>query len=110
MSADNWTTCYACASKRDNEIAKQTAVQQKRLRDAYGQVPQSDYTALQIDVEAAINAISQKPLERTFREDYEFHGAETGVVTVSYSGQCTKCGYGTSFEDKHPISSAGGRN
>lgn len=110
MSADNWTTCYACASKRDSRVVEQTAVQQKLLHDAYGQVPQSDYTALQIDVEAAIDAISEKPLERTFREDYEIYGAETGVVTVSYSGQCTTCGYGTSFEEHRPISSAGGRN
>lgn len=35
---------------------------------------------------------------RTFREDYEITGAETGVVLVGYSGRCDKCGLAWSFE------------
>jgi hypothetical protein len=43
--------------------------------------------------------------ERTFREDYEFYGAETGEVTARYRGRCTVCGlsgqidHSTSFFD-----------
>ncbi|MFC9755206.1 hypothetical protein [Streptomyces sp. NPDC056921] len=39
----------------------------------------------------------------TFREDYEFHGAETGEVTASYCGTCSRCALPTSFEHKHQI-------
>jgi hypothetical protein len=39
----------------------------------------------------------------TFREDYEIYGAETGTVTVSYSGECTECHLKLSFTEDHPI-------
>lgn len=103
MSADNWTTCYACRTKRDSDIAEQIGKEQKRLEHAYGAIPQDEYDALQAHVGATIAAIGNSLLEKTFREDYEIYGAETGVVTVSYGGSCTVCGYGTSFEDQHPI-------
>ncbi|MFA4084287.1 hypothetical protein ONA92_21555 [Mycobacteroides salmoniphilum] len=103
MSADNWTTCHSCRTKRDSDIAEQIAEEQKRLEHAYGTIPQDEYDALRAQVGATIAAIGNSPLEKTFREDYEIHGAETGVVTVSYGGSCTVCGYGTSFEDQHPI-------
>jgi len=34
---------------------------------------------------------------RTFREDYEVYGAETGEVTASYSGRCSVCDVGLDF-------------
>lgn len=104
MSADNWTTCYACRTKRDSDIAERIAEEQKRLEHAYGKIPQNEYDALRAHVGAAIADIGNGQLERTFREDYEIYGAETGVVTVSYGGRCTVCGYGISFEHQHPIS------
>ena len=39
----------------------------------------------------------------TFREDYEFYGAETGMVTIEYSGSCTECGLTLQFQDKRVI-------
>lgn len=38
-----------------------------------------------------------------FREDYEIYGAETGVVTVSYSGACCLCGLSLCFEYRKSI-------
>ena len=38
-----------------------------------------------------------------FREDYEIYGAETGTVTVSYHGECQRCGLKLVFESTHPI-------
>ena len=64
MSADSWTSCFACEGTQEY--------------DAEG-------------------------VDKNFREDYEFYGAETGVVTVVYSGRCVECGYGVSFEDQVPI-------
>lgn len=40
---------------------------------------------------------------RTFREDYEIYGAETGTVTVSYRGECQRCNLLLEFETTHPI-------
>ena len=42
---------------------------------------------------------------RTFREDYEFWGAEEGVVKYEYSGHCTKCELGLDFDGRRPIPS-----
>jgi hypothetical protein len=103
VSANNWTTCYACQTRRADADDERIAEQRKLIEDAYGQVSQEEYDSLRGRVEAAIAEIKAAPLGRTFREDYEIYGAETGVVTVSYGGSCTVCGYGTSFEDQHPI-------
>lgn len=103
MSADNWTTCYACQTRRNDADDERIAEQRKLIEEAYGQVSQEEYDGLRGRVESAILEIEAAPLGQTFREDYEIHGAETGVVTVSYGGSCTVCGYGTSFEERHPI-------
>ncbi|SKM38819.1 Uncharacterised protein [Mycobacteroides abscessus subsp. massiliense] len=103
MSANNWTTCYACQTRHADANDERIAEQRKLIEDAYGQVPQEEYDGLRGRVESAIAEIEAAPLSQTFREDYEIHGAETGVVTVSYGGSCTVCGYGTAFEEQHPI-------
>jgi len=97
MSADHWAHCPRCharalASFEDRE---------RLIENAYGQVPISQFDqmrdALDRDRELHDEA------EPTFREDYEFTGAEDGVVTAKYKGQCTKCGLKLEFEDDHEI-------
>ena len=39
----------------------------------------------------------------TFREDYEITDAETGMVTVSYRGECQVCHLSLAFTTEHPI-------
>lgn len=41
--------------------------------------------------------------ECRFREEYGIYGAETGTVTVEYSGECQRCGLVLKFTDLHPI-------
>jgi hypothetical protein len=43
------------------------------------------------------------PEPKTFREDYEIYGAQDGVVKVSYSGHCSRCGSGLDFKAEYPI-------
>lgn len=38
---------------------------------------------------------------RTFREDYEFWGADSGTVNVHYRGECDKCGLACKFDEPH---------
>lgn len=71
MSADNWAVCPRC-------------IGEARSIDFGPIVPEVD-----------------EELYRTFREDYEFYGADEGVVTASYSGHCRKCGLETDFEHAH---------
>jgi hypothetical protein len=40
---------------------------------------------------------------RTFREDYEFYGAEKGEVTADYAGKCEVCDLEVSFQAKEKI-------
>lgn len=42
-------------------------------------------------------------VDKNFREDWEFYGAEEGEVTVEYSGMCRVCGYGVEFRHDVPI-------
>lgn len=84
MSADNWTSCPACY---------QAAVcAYENARDAitadYGQVPMEEF-------EKRRAALEQPDREsqafRTFREDYEFYGANEGTVHWNYKGCCSNC-------------------
>lgn len=98
MSADNWTTCKGC----DIAAEAKSDVTRAELAAAYGRVSREEYERLRAVADEAM-AKTLTARESTFREDYEIYGAETGTVTVSYSGKCTECGYGTSFESEHPI-------
>ena len=40
---------------------------------------------------------------QTFREDYEFWGAEEGHVTATYSARCHVCGLTLNFENRVPL-------
>lgn len=95
MSADNYTTCPRC------ERRKAAALNQKaeELAETYGKLPLEQWEKLRDEHEAA----KQLPVRQTFREDYEFHGAETGEVTASYAASCSECGLSTSFEHTHTI-------
>ncbi|MFD4946998.1 hypothetical protein ACFWNT_31850 [Streptomyces sp. NPDC058409] len=95
MSANNYTTCPRCEHQHQENL-RQMAVE---LAEAYGKLPLEEWERMRQDHEAA----KQARLEETFREDYEFHGAETGEVTASYRGTCSRCALSTSFEHKHQI-------
>lgn len=91
MSADNWTTCPACAHKKSQELAGE----QDHVDAMYGTVSVEEFDAAR----AALQERRMKPMDETFREDYEFWGAHEGTLHVSYEGRCTVCGTGTKHED-----------
>ena len=90
MSADNWTTCPACAVRHRENVERL----RNKAHTAYGAVPLEEYLAL----DKAAKAADVPFEERTFREDYEFFGANEGTVTASYSGHCGVCRLSCSFE------------
>jgi len=94
MSADNWAVCPRCRdlAKVERDARFQAAV------DAYGKVTPEEYERLR-----------DKALEpfdgefATFREDYEFYGANEGTITASYSGHCSTCGLDAQFSYEFPF-------
>ena len=97
MSADNWAHCPCCTSVALAEFeAREAAVQA-----SYGVVPVDEFDAARKRLADDKAAFERR--EPTFREDYEISGAEEGVISVSYSGRCRKCGLNLSFADEHPI-------
>lgn len=90
MSADNWAICPRCRDER----ALQIQVAQEDVDAKYGHVTIEQFDQLR----ASVRALKDRPLERSFREDYEFYGAEDGEVTASYRGQCSKCQLTCRFE------------
>lgn len=90
MSADNWDECPRC---KGAEVAAKAA-----LDSAYGVVTREEWEELQERYSA-----TQDIPECTFREDYEIYGAQEGEITVSYLGQCTRCGLKLEFTEVHPF-------
>jgi hypothetical protein len=83
MSADNWEICPQClASARRAADARHAEAYAQ-----YGKVSVAEFDALRADL-----APADPEDYRTFREDYEFYGADEGEVTASYGGGCTECG------------------
>jgi hypothetical protein len=100
MSADNWAYCPRCTARQQALLDQQAdAVDAK-----YGKVPVEKFDQARRQHAEAVAAFARR--ERTFREDYEITGADTGIVTVSYSGSCTKCKLSLKFTDTHAIPGA----
>jgi hypothetical protein len=97
MSADNWAQCPRCRARGNREIVRRT----EEIESVYGKVSVEEFDRLR----AALTEFQQKlnDASYTFREDYEFYGAEDGEVTASYRGWCTKCDLTLEFEDSHVI-------
>lgn len=93
MSASNWAICPRCLKRERERIAEL----QERASKGYGALPLAEFDVLR--AEAA------KPLDeekfRTFREDYEFYGADEGTAT--YGGSCSVCKVELAFKHEHPI-------
>lgn len=91
MSADNWAVCPRCLYAA--ELLLQA--RQDETRKQYGKVTIDEWEVLS---EVLTEELDTEKL-RTFREDYEFWGAEAGLLHIEYSGECTKCGLKCLHED-----------
>ena len=87
MSADNWSICPQCRTNREKEDAK----------SPYGKVTEEEFLAY----------LSQKPkveeLERSLREDYEYHIDSDGVFHAHYRAHCSDCGFRFSFDHSESV-------
>lgn len=90
MSADNWDVCPRCSQRRDERLAEMT----QALDAAYGAVPVEEFDRLRTEREDFANT----PAAHTFREDYEFWGADIGELNASYRGSCKECGLTHEFK------------
>lgn len=105
MSADNWANCPRCIKLDQDEISEM----RQNILDQYGKITVEAYEKLLVQYHEEMKNLESKHLEyqqsdyskySTFREDYEFYGAETGTLEISYSGQCTKCGLKLQFKEE----------
>jgi len=90
MSADNWAVCPRCSRRRDERLMEMD----RALSDAYGTVPVEEFDRLRAERDEFANA---QPAY-TFREDYEFWGADIAELNASYRGSCKECGLEHKFE------------
>lgn len=90
MSASNWDICPRCKARELSRIADA----KERADHAYGAVPVEEFDRLRAEADKPFN----EETFRTFREDYEFYGAEDGAITATYSGECSVCGLSCSFK------------
>lgn len=97
MSADNWARCPRCWHRKNKDLMERWA----KLNASYGQIPLEEFDETRAELNFETEGLEN--MKETFREDYEFYGAEDGIVQVSYSGQCTVCSLALKFEESHPI-------
>lgn len=89
-AADDWAICPRCLSD-----AKAAALRKyQEVMALYGTIPVEDFDAKRAELK------DPDPEDfRTFREDYEFFGAERGEVTADYEGVCSKCNLNVSLRE-----------
>ena len=99
MSADNWATCPRCVhrAQKAHEAAS------LEVGALYGKIPHDEWLAKN----AALKPVDVSDSQFcTFREDYEFYGADAGIVCADFSGHCTACDLGTTFKREQRFWSA----
>lgn len=89
MGADNWAICPQCLAEAKTDAENASA----EVYAQYGKVPPEEFDRLREEL-----PVLNPEDFRTFREDYEFYGADEGEVKASYSGHCTKCGLRTDLK------------
>lgn len=82
MSADNWAVCPKCKAEHERSKAEFA----ERVEESYGKVPAAKWEEMKLQL-----AEFDKPLEATFREDYEQGVDEDGEYSCSYHGGCRVC-------------------
>lgn len=92
MSADSWTTCPRCKASR--EATNESKIE--AIMATYGKISPMEWENARV----SIDAILTDKLRETFREDYEFYGADSGTVIASYSGKCSTCGLAVHFDHR----------
>lgn len=95
MSADNWTTCPKCEEDSAKALKALFEGYEKYTADAYGKVPLEDFEAKRREFSTAILNLEERmeSKAKNLREDYEFYGADTGTLTISYSCSCRVCNF-----------------
>lgn len=97
MSADNWAQCPRCTARAEAKFRARTAA----IGASYGKVTVEEFDAARKLLASDMAAFENR--RPTFREDYEFYGAESGTVTARYGGSCDECGLELHFSEDHPI-------
>lgn len=89
MSADNWDICPRCVHRAQATYEKDTM----DVGELYGKIPHDEWLAKN----ASLKPVDSEDF-RTFREDYEFYGAQAGEIVADYSGNCSVCNLGVDFK------------
>jgi hypothetical protein len=99
VSADNWAKCPRCIHAARADLNEK----QRQVDAAYGKVSVAEFDQARADLADGWKSFEGYDAYRTFREDYEIHGAEDGEVRVGYHGGCKECGLTLTFEHVHPL-------
>ena len=101
MSADNWAICPRCLARARKAADDARAVIQENRRQAEIE----DLPIPEMIFASAESALKEAEPEdfRTFREDYEFYGVTSGVLKVSFSGNCQTCDLSLDINEEYPM-------
>ena len=90
MSADNWTDCPGCQSKKFKQL--------EDLKKLYGKISVEEYS----EKLSNIKEVEDESTQETLREDYHI-GIRNGKFTVTYRGSCELCGYVKVFKHEEQV-------
>lgn len=90
MSADNWAECPKCRALilRSNEKIE------KEISESYGKVSEAEYVKL-------VKKRKTAPVDNngpSLREDHDIGINKHGVLVISYSGSCNRCGFAYNYK------------
>lgn len=95
MSADRWSECPRCKYLYDESVKEKI----NEIKSLYGKIPEEEY--LQKYRDAKISLL--KEFDTSMRQDYEFYGAENGVLNIRFSASCNECGFSWSYKHEEKI-------
>jgi|AntAceMinimDraft_10_1070366.scaffolds.fasta_scaffold74663_1 hypothetical protein len=94
MRADSWRICPKCC--KNVEDHKHNRIQE--LKNSYGKIPIDEYNRKLMFISNGPD--NKYDDDETLREDYEIYMNKDGVLTISYSCSCGKCGFEYEFDKK----------
>lgn len=106
MSADNWSPCPRCRSRRIDAAASALAEAVKKRDEAYGLVGMDVFHELMQEADEArenLHVAEREEGRETFREDYEI-GLFDGELFIEYRGGCGVCDLEVKFQHTEAVS------
>jgi len=96
MGADNWGICPECKKTGVKSLENK----EKELMKSYGKVPLEKFDEMRLNFQKDGKKILNP--DTNLREEYKLGINDDGMFRVSYSANCSICGFSHKYEHSEP--------